>query len=187
MVGKGNRQSVAGDIYVDQLTFVEVTPTPELSLIYSSIEYMPQVIGETTNNTRFNVGINSGSATLVVDSISVANADFSVSLSVDIVNNTIAPGENVDLDLEWSPSDFGLRKTNAIIHHNAATSPDTIVFSGEAGRSYVSFDTNDDSQGAAFSGSLPWQWSNVDQDGDGYAWLFNYSYYGPGYLSLIHI
>ena len=181
MVGKGNRQSVAGDIYVDQLTFVEVPPTPELSLIYSSIEYMPQVIGETTNNTRFNVGINSGSAALVVDSISVANADFSVSLSVDIVNNTIAPGENVDLDLEWSPSDFGLRKTNAIIHHNAVTSPDTIVFSGEAGRSYVSFDTNDDSQGAAFSGSLPWQWSNVDQDGDGYAWLFNYSYYGPGY------
>ena len=181
MVGKGNRQSVAGDIYVDQLTFVEVPPTPELSLIYSSIEYMPQVIGETTNNTRFNVGINSGSAALVVDSISVANADFSVSLSVDIVNNTIAPGENVDLDLEWSPSDFGLRKTNAIIYHNAVTSPDTIVFSGEAGRSYVSFDTNDDSQGAAFSGSLPWQWSNVDQDGDGYAWLFNYSYYGPGY------
>ena len=69
-------------------------PTPELSLIYSSIEYMPQVIGETTNNTRFNVGINSGSAALVVDSIS-ANADFSVSLSVDIVNNTIAPGETL--------------------------------------------------------------------------------------------
>ena len=181
MVGKGNRQSVAGDIYVDQLSFVEVPPTPELSLIYSSIGYMPQILGETTGNTRFNVGTNSGSAALVIDSISTANADFSVLLSAEITNNTIEPGGNVDLDMLWSPSVFGLKKTNAIIYHNADTSPDTIAFSGEAGRSYVSFDENDDSQGAAFSGSLPWQWQNIDLDGDGNAWLFNYSYYGPGY------
>ena len=181
MVGKGNRQSAFGDIYVDQLTFEEVPPTPELSLTYSSIGYMPQLLGESTENTRFNIGTNSGSAALVVDSISVANSDFSVSISAEISNNTIAPGGEVDLDMLWTPSSFGLRKTNAIIYHNADTSPDTIAFSGEAGRSYVSFDDNDNSQGAAFSGSLPWQWNSVDHDGDGYSWLFNYSYYGPGY------
>ena len=181
MVGKGNRQSVLGDIYVDQLTFEEVPPTPELSLTYSSIGYMPQLLGETTENTRFSVGTNTGSAALVIDSIAVANSDFSISLSAEISNSTIAPGSELDLDMIWSPSSFGLRKTNAIIYHNADTSPDTIAFSGEAGRSYVSFDDNDNAQGAAFSGSLPWQWKSIDHDGDGYSWLFNYSYYGPGY------
>ena len=181
MVGKGNRQSALGDIYIDRLTFEEVPPTPELSLIYSSINYMPQLLGETTENTRFNVGTNSGSADLVVNSISVANSDFTVALSAEITNNTITPGGNVDLDMLWSPSSFGFRKTHAIIYHNADTSPDTVAFSGEAGRSYVSFDDNDNAQGAAFSGSLPWQWNSIDQDGDGYDWLFNYSYYGPGH------
>ena len=181
MVGRGNRQSVAGDIYVDQLSFVEVPPTPELSLTYSSLGYMPQTIGETTGNTRFNIGTNSGSAALVIDSISTGNSDFSVALSVEITNNTIEPGGDVDVDMLWAPSSFGLKQTNAIIYHNADTSPDTIGFSGEAGRSYVSFDINDDFQGAAFIESLPWQWQNIDQDGDRDPWLFNYSYYGPGY------
>ena len=181
MVGKGNRQSVAGDVYVDQVSFVEVPPTPELLLTYSSIGYMPQTIGRSTGNTRFNVGINSGSAALVVDSVSTENNDFTISLSAEIVNNTIDPGGNVDLDMLWTPSSFGLKKTNAIIYHNADTSPDTIAFSGEAGRTYVSFDENDDFQGAAFNENLPWQWQNIDQDGDGDPWLFNYSYYGPGY------
>ncbi|SVC20841.1 uncharacterized protein METZ01_LOCUS273695, partial [marine metagenome] len=36
-------------------------------------------------------------------------------------------------------------------------------------------------QGASFAGDLPWRWVNEDIDGDGDSWMFNYSYYGPGY------
>ena len=126
MVGKGNRQSALGDIYIDQLTFKEVPPTPELSLIYSSINYMPQLLGETTENTRFNMGTNSGSADLVVNSILVANSDFTVALSEEIDNNTIAPGVTVDLDTLCPPSSFGLQKTTAIIYPTSDTSAHTI-------------------------------------------------------------
>ena len=127
-----------------------------------------------TSSRALTVGLNSGSATLVVDSIVTSNADFSVTLTEMASGSSIEPGGNVDLDLVWSPTSFGLAKTNSVIFHNADTSPDTIVFSGEAGRSYVSFDDNDNFQGAAFGGSLPWLWTITDDDGD-------------GDLSLIHI
>jgi len=181
MVGRANHQSVLGDVFVDEISFVEVPPTPELSLTYSAVGFMPQVIADSTISTAFTVGFNSGSAALVVDSIVTDNEDFSVMLTTMSSGNSVAPGGNVDLDLVWSPTSFGLTKTNAVVYHNADTSPDTIVFSGEAGRSYVSFDDNDDFQGAAFDGDLPWLWVNEDADGDGDSWLFNYSYSGPGY------
>ena len=170
-----------GDVFLDEITFVEVPPTPELSLTYSAVGFMPQVIGDSTSSRALTVGLNSGSATLVVDSIVTSNADFSVTLTEMASGSSIEPGGNVDLDLVWSPTSFGLAKTNSVIFHNADTSPDTIVFSGEAGRSYVSFDDNDNFQGAAFDGALPWLWTIADDDGDGDSWLFDYSYYGPGY------
>ena len=180
-VGRANMQSLFGDVFIDEISFVEVPPTPELSLTYSAIGFMPQIIGDSTTNTAHTVGFNSGSDILAVDSIVTANEDFSVVLTTMATGDSVAPGGNVDLDIIWSPTTFGFSKTNAILYHNADTSPDTIVFSGEAGRSYVSFDGNDDFQGASFDGALPWHWVNEDADGDGDSWLFNYQYYGPGY------
>ena len=180
-VGRANMESLFGDVFIDEISFVEVPPTPELSLNYSAIGFMPQVIGDSTTNTAYTVGFNSGSNILAVDSIITANEDFSVALTTMATGDSVAPGGNVDLDFIWSPTTFGLAKTNAVIYHNADTSPDTIVFSGEAGRSYVSFDSNDDFQGSAFDGALPWHWVNEDADGDGDSWLFNYQYSGPGY------
>ena len=180
-VGRSNGQSVFSDVFVDEISFVEVPPTPELFLTHSTIVFMPQVIGYSTTSTAFSVGLNSGSATLVVDSVVTDNEDFSATLTTLSTGSSVVPGGNVDLDLVWSPTSFGLTKTNAVVFHNADTSPDTIVLLGEAGRSYVSFDDNDNFQGAAFDGDLPWLWVNEDADGDGDSWLFNYSYYGPGY------
>ena len=181
LVGRSNGQSVFSDVYVDEISFVEVPPTPELFLTYSNVVFMPQAIGHSTTSTALSVGLNSGSATLVVDSVVTDNEDFSVTLTTMSTVNSVMPGGNIDLDLVWSPGSFGLSKASTIIYHNADTSPDTIVFSGEAGRSYVSFDSNDDFQGASFAGDLPWRWVNEDADGDGDSWMFNYSYYGPGY------
>ena len=180
-VGRSNGQSVFSNVFVDEISFVEVPPTPELFLTHSTIVFMPQVIGYSTTSIAFPVGLNSGSATLVVDSVVTDNEDFSATLTTLSTGSSVVPGGNVDLDLVWSPTSFGLTKTNAVVFHNADTSPDTIVLLGEAGRSYVSFDDNDDFQGAAFDGDLPWLWVNEDADGDGDSWLFNYRYYGPGY------
>ena len=179
-VGRAKRENNLGDVFVDEISFVEVPPTPELSLTYSAIEFMPQVIGDSTTSTAFTAGFNSGSATLVVDSIVTDNEDFSAVLTTMSTGDSVLLGGNVDLDIVWSPTSFGLAKTNAVFFHNADTSPDTIVLSGEAGRSYVSFDGNDNFQGAAFDGDLPWWWDNEDADGDGDSWMFDYRYYGPG-------
>jgi len=179
LVGRSNGQSVFSDVYVDEISFVEVPPTPELLLTSSNVVFMPQAIGYSTTSTALSVGLNSGSATLVMDSVVTDNEDFSATLTTTPNSNSVMPGGSVDLDLVWSPGSFGLSKASTIIYHNADTSPDTIVFSGEAGRSYVSFDSNDDFQGASFAGDLHWRWVNEDVDGD--SWMFNYSYYGPGY------
>jgi len=179
LVGRSNGQSVFSDVYVDEISFVEVPPTPELLLTYSNVVFMPQVIGYSTTSTALPVGLNSGSAVLVVDSVVTDNEAFSATLTTMSTSTDFVPGGSVDLDLVWSPGSFGLNKANAIIYHNADTSPDTVVLSGEAGRSYVSFDSNDDFQGASFAGALPWRWVNEEVGGD--SWMFNYSYYGPGY------
>jgi len=181
LVGQANGQSVFSDIYVDEISFVEVPPTPELFLTNSNVVFMPQAIGYSTTNTALTVGLNSGSAILVVENVITDNEDFSANLTTMSSSSSVMPGGSVDLDLVWSPSTFGHSKTSAVIYHNADTSPDTIVLSGEAGRSYVSFDDNDDFQGASFFGALPWRWVNEDIDDDGDSWMFNYSYYGPGY------
>ena len=181
LVGQANGQSVFSDVYVDEISFVEVPPTPELLLTHSNVLFMPQAIGYNTTNTAFTVGLNSGSAVLAVDSVVTDNEDFSANLTAMSSSSSVTPGGRVDLDIVWSPSAFGLSKANAVIYHNADTSPDTVVLSGEAGRSYVSFDGNDDFQGASFAGALPWRWGNEDVDGDGDSWVFNYSYDGPGY------
>ena len=152
-----------------------IPPQPTLTLSYSALMFYPNTIGATVSSAAFTVGANSGAGALVVDSITTSNSDYSAALTTMTTGDTVVAGGDLDLDLSWAPSSFGLTSTDVIIYHNAATSPDTFSLSGEAGYQYVNFDDQ----------TFPRGWTIIDNDGVnayGYedGWNF-YASYGPGY------
>ena len=168
-------------IYLDDVEVAPIPPQPTVVLDANSFKMVPQHVGDSVV-TQVGVGTNDGGGALVVSSITSSNAEFSVALTTMATGDTVAASGDIDLDITWEPSTFGMKQSTVIITHNAASSPDTITFMGEAARQYVDF--NDE--------SLPYGWGNVDLDpssyyetlyyNEGEGWGYYYSY-GPGYGS----
>jgi hypothetical protein len=175
-VGEASGSSTTGDVYIDEVSMVEVPPTPSFDLTYSSVTFFPAEIGDIVSDTTFTVGTNTGSGDLIVDSIVVTNSDFMVSLAASIASgDTIFGGGSIDIDYSWIPTTFGWDVSDVIFYTNAATSPDTMQMRGEASRQYVNFDDE----------TFPYGWLIIDNDtvnayGYDNGWEF-YSSYGPGY------
>ena len=167
--------------YLDDIEVLPVPPQPTAELDASSFKMSPQLVGDSVS-TQLTVGANSGGGALVVSSVTSSNADFAVALTTMATGDTIVPGGDIDLDVTWEPSAFGMKKSTVVITHNAASSPDTLTLMGEAGRQYVDFNDQD----------FPYGWRNIDLDPEGiyeteyygYAegegWS-HYTSYGPGY------
>ena len=161
---RSDEESVSTYMNIDEVIITEIQAQPSFDLFVSSTSLYPAEIGDTVN-TNFTIGTNAGYGDLVISSITSSDADFSVS-----IDDTVVFGGNIDLDLTWTPSSFGMNKADIIIAHNAASSPDTVSISAEAGNQYIDFD---DLQ-------MPLGWQNIDNDNEGEGWGF-YSYNSPGY------
>ena len=167
--------------YLDDIEVLPVPPQPTVELDANSFKMTPQLVGESVV-TQLTVGANSGGGALVVSSVTSSNADFAVALTTMATGDTVVAGGDLDLDVTWAPSAFGMKNSTVIITHNAASSPDTLTLMGEAGRQYVDFNDQD----------FPYGWRNLDLDPEGtyeteyygYAegegWS-HYTSYGPGY------
>jgi len=161
----------ASEWHIDDVVVDEVPATPSLDLSYSSLSFVPVEIGETSTSSAFTVGSNAGAGDLVISSITSSNSDYTVSATSD----TVTGSGDVQVDLSWSPSSFGMTASDIIISHNGSTSPDTFQLKGESGHQYVNFDNQ----------AFPGGWTIIDNDtvnayGYDAGWNF-YSSYGPGY------
>ncbi|SVB73101.1 uncharacterized protein METZ01_LOCUS225955, partial [marine metagenome] len=159
-----DEESVSTYMNIDEVIITEIQAQPSFDLFVSSTSLYPAELGDTVN-TNFTIGTNAGYGDLVISSITSSDADFSVS-----IGDTVVFGGNIDLDLTWTPSSFGMNKADIIIAHNAASSPDTVSISAEAGNQYIDFDDQ----------QMPLGWQNIDNDNEGEGWGF-YSYNSPGY------
>jgi len=167
--------------YIDDIEVLPVPPQPTLDLAANSFKMVPIIVGDSVT-TQLTIGSNIGGGALEVSSVSSSNSAFVVALTTMATGNSVVSGGDVDLDVTWDPDVMGLKKTTVVVTHNAASSPDTITITGEAGRQHVDFNDRD----------FPYGWRNLDLDppganeteyygyGEGEGWSHYYSY-GPGY------
>jgi len=157
-------------LFMDNILVHEVSSDDlaEFTPTVSEVIFFPTIIGETVSESNFSIGLSSGVSAIIVDSISSTNPDYSVLLSD---GNTVNAGQEIAVNIEWMPSTFGLQTADIILYHNAISSPDTFKLIGEAGRYSVNFDNQ----------ILPSGWENLDESNDGFPWVFDYAYNGPGY------
>ena len=167
--------------YLDDIEVRPIPPQPTVDLDANSFKMIPQLVGETVT-TQVTIGSNIGGGALVVSSITSSNAEFVVALTTMATGDTVVANGDIDLDVTWGPTAFGMKSSTVIVTHNAASSPDTITIMGEAGRQYVDFDDRE----------FPYGWGNLDLDppgtyetesygyGEGQGWSMYWSY-PPGY------
>ena len=167
--------------YLDDIEVLPVPPQPTVELDANSFKMIPQLVGNAVT-TQLTIGANSGGGALVISSVTSSNADFGVALTTMATGDTVVAGGDIDLDVTWTPSSFGMKQSTVIVTHNAASSPDTLAFMGEAGRQYVDFINED----------FPYGWRNLDLDPPGTYETESYGYaegegwshyisYPPGY------
>ncbi|MBO66660.1 MAG: hypothetical protein CL509_10370, partial [Actinobacteria bacterium] len=152
--------------YLDEVEVLPVPPQPTVELDANSFKMIPIHIGDSVT-TQLSIGENSGGGNLVVSSITSSNAEFVVALTTMATGDTVVPNGDIDLDVTWEPTAFGMKKSTVIVTHNAASSPDTLTIMGEAGREYVDFDDRE----------FPYGWGNLDLDPEG---PYETDYYGYG-------
>ncbi len=167
--------------YLDDVEMLPIPPQPTVELDANSFKMIPQLVGSSAT-TQLTIGANSGGGALVVSSITSSNSEFVVALTTMATGDTVVAGGDIDLDVTWAPTAFGMKSSTVIVTHNAASSPDTLTFMGEAGRQYVDFDDRE----------FPYGWGNLDLDppgtyetdyygyGEGEGWSMYWSY-PPGY------
>jgi hypothetical protein len=102
-------------LYVDDIEVELIPPQPTLTLSYSSLSFFPITLGNTATSDAFTVGTNSGAAALAIDSVKITNSDYTATMTATTRSDTIAAGGDVDMDLSWTPSTFGLTSADVII------------------------------------------------------------------------
>ena len=152
--------------YIDDIEVSPIPPQPTVDLDANSFKMIPIHVGDSVT-TQLTIGSNIGGGNLVVSSITSSNAEFVVALTAMATGDTVVPNGDIDLDVTWEPTAFGMKKSTVIVTHNAASSPDTLTIMGEAGRQYVDFDDRE----------FPYGWGNLDLDPEG---PYETDYYGYG-------
>jgi hypothetical protein len=169
---QGDAGTYAYSFYIDD-AYVPPTyypPTAAFTLDNDTLNLVLREIGTTGIDTSFDIGSSQGGIGLVIDSVMSSSSDLTVSLASVAAGDTTASGEDVLVDIVYAPSSFGRSSYTVTFYSNDPNSPHTVTFMGDAGRMVANFD----------DGELPYGWGNVDNDGDGNSWLFDYSSYGPG-------
>ena len=168
----GDGSFSAWQIYLDDV-YIPPTyypATAAFTLDSDTLDLLIGTIGATASDTSFDIGSSQGGIGLVIDSVMSSSADLSVSLASVAAGDTTASGDDVLVDITYSPSSFGRSSYTVTFYSNDPNSPQTVVFNGDAGRMVANFD----------DAAIPYGWTNVDNDGDGNMWSFDYSSYGPG-------
>jgi Abnormal spindle-like microcephaly-assoc'd, ASPM-SPD-2-Hydin len=104
---------------------------PSVTLNPSSLDFKDQVVKSASKPQRITL-TNTGGKPLYVNSVTINNDDSNdFSLSGDTcTGNTIAPGKSCVIDVSFTPSVTGSRKSTLTITDNAIDSPQRVPLSG---------------------------------------------------------
>jgi len=104
---------------------------PSVTLSPSSIDFKDQVVGKASRPQRITL-TNTGGKPLYINSVTIVNDDSDdFSLSGDTcTGSTIGPGKSCVIDVRFTPSATGSRKSTLTITDNAVDSPQRIPLYG---------------------------------------------------------
>ncbi len=139
------------------------TGAPVAQVSPASLTFAPTVVGNTAASQSFAIS-NTGTANLVVGSVTTSNSEFSLVSSC----GTISAGASCNVSTGFSPASTGARSGTITVTHNAAGTTSTVALSGTGAAAAVpgiqvtplSLDFGTVAAGS-FSGGLPVAVSSV--------------------------
>jgi hypothetical protein len=117
------------DAFVTRITPTSGPGTPGASLTPSSLIYAAQAVGTTSSSQSVTL-TNTGTATLTINSVTLAGtnaSDFSVTNSCGA---SLAAGANCSIGVTFKPTASGARTATLSVSDNASSSPQTVSLSG---------------------------------------------------------
>lgn len=104
---------------------------PSVTLTPSSIDFKDQVVGKASRPQRITL-TNTGGKPLYVNSVTIVDGESSdFALSGDTcTGSTIGPGKSCVIDVSFTPSATGSRKSTLTITDNAVDSPQRVPLYG---------------------------------------------------------
>jgi hypothetical protein len=104
---------------------------PSVTLSPSSIDFKDQVVGKASRPQRITL-TNTGGKPLYVNSVTIVDGESSdFGLSGDTcTGSTIGPGKSCVIDVSFTPSATGSRKSTLTITDNAVDSPQRVPLYG---------------------------------------------------------
>ncbi|HKS41749.1 MAG TPA: choice-of-anchor D domain-containing protein [Blastocatellia bacterium] len=104
---------------------------PSVTLSPSSIDFKDQVVGKASRPQRITL-TNTGGKPLYVNSVTIVDGESSdFALSGDTcTGSTIGPGKSCVIDVSFTPSATGSRKSTLTITDNAVDSPQRVPLYG---------------------------------------------------------
>ena len=104
-------------------------PLPALTVRPVSLTFGPQAIG-TTSSPQIATLTNTGIATLTLSSIGIVGANASDFAETNTCGPTLAPNDNCQVSVTFTPTVAGTRSAAVSITDNASDSPQTVALTG---------------------------------------------------------
>ena len=129
------RTLVTGFSIIALFSLVAIAQTtgapPSVTLSPSSIDFKDQVVGKASRPQRITL-TNTGGKPLYVNSVTIVDGESSdFGLSGDTcTGSTIGPGKSCVIDVSFTPSATGSRKSTLTITDNAVDSPQRVPLYG---------------------------------------------------------
>ena len=156
--------------YFPGLPILTVTSVPTIGLSSSSIPFGSVTVG---NNLSQNLTIsNTGDADLIISNISISGADLSMfTYSGASIPTIISTGNNIILNIKFTPGSIGNKDATLQITHNASGSPTSVTLTGTGLASAPTVTTNPVTSVSSISATLN---GSVNANGVGTTVTFEY-------------
>jgi hypothetical protein len=166
LYGSSTVSNKDNDVFVDNFAINQLVTQPQLTVNPSNKDFGEVQINTTSAPQTFAL-LNSGSGTLVINSVSLTGVDVSQFVLTD--NNTypvsLNQGQSITVQVAFAPTSASTKHANLTITHNAAGSPTDVPLTGTGvDFTITSFPYVQDWEATTFP---PGGWLNVQVSGSG--------------------